>query len=76
MNSSRKPWTPSSKSPGDLKRTDKYLYTARADPNQPIQDNSLNAYYSTIYGLPKKSFKPHLKTLEKSKSISQVQFIL
>ena len=69
--SARKPWSPSSKKPKDLKKTDKYLYSIDANPNEPRLDNSLNLLYTTAFGFPKESFKPHLKSNKQSQSINE-----
>ena len=37
--SARKPWRPNSKRPVDLRRSDKLLYSSRANPNDPIGNN-------------------------------------
>lgn len=70
--SARKPWTPSSNKPKDLKNTDRLLYSVAINSNQPTPDNIQSFAYKTQFGLPLESSKPHLRTLKKSKSISGV----
>ncbi|CAF0730595.1 unnamed protein product [Brachionus calyciflorus] len=68
---SRKPWSPSSKRPKDLKKTDKYLYSLTANPNEPKLDNTINSLYTNAFGFPKESLKTSLKTLKQSNSINE-----
>lgn len=77
MLSVRRPWAPSSNKPKDLKKTDKLLYSATVDTNQPITSD----YLHTLRQQKKNStvtFRyedlPQFKnSLDKSKSISQVE---
>jgi hypothetical protein len=63
---------PNSQKPKDLMQSDKLFYSTRLNPNQPTVTNRLENIYKTQFGLPKESAEPHLKTLNKSKSINNV----
>ncbi|RNA43582.1 epithelial cell-transforming sequence 2 oncogene-like [Brachionus plicatilis] len=68
---SRKPWSPASKVPTDLKKLDKYFYSISTNPNKPRLDNEINALYATAFGFPKESHHSSLKSLGHSKSINE-----
>jgi hypothetical protein len=52
---------------------DKLLYKKNINVNEPLfKENEISSIYKTQFGLPLQSFRPSLKLLNKSKSITGV----